>query len=275
MSAATLGTKLLTKELTKKMRSTTRNGGRDPGVNAPSSSIQRAAISVRSIRTSPMAAASQSSRAPRDAAATERGSEVHSTYAVNPTATARRRKRRSMALLLRDRDGLQRELGSLRHEQPVLDVSNVPAWMRDHIGEHAAAGSGLDRRGGENGPAIVVADLDESRTAWRRGVDRPAPAHAVRAGGKWNARSEEQVPGLAGGLHLAARRQLSDVGREERVVHAGDVVHPLRGLHFFIEVPELAPIERDDVAEPRDREDGTLGHVQDLVEELVEPAVGQ
>ena len=52
MSAATLGTKLLTKELTKKMRRTTGNGGRDPGVSALSRSIQRIAISVRSTSTS-------------------------------------------------------------------------------------------------------------------------------------------------------------------------------------------------------------------------------
>src|SRR5689334_17711818 len=58
MSAATLGTKLLTNELTKKIRNTRRNGGREPGVSATSRSIQRKAISDRSRRTSATAAAS-------------------------------------------------------------------------------------------------------------------------------------------------------------------------------------------------------------------------
>ena len=57
MSAATLGTKLLTNELTKKIRRTAGKGGRDPGVSALSRSIHRSAISVRSISTRPMAAA--------------------------------------------------------------------------------------------------------------------------------------------------------------------------------------------------------------------------
>ena len=46
------GTKLLTKELTKKIRSTRPNGGREPGVKATSRSIQRSAIRDRSTRTS-------------------------------------------------------------------------------------------------------------------------------------------------------------------------------------------------------------------------------
>src|SRR6185295_2012625 len=54
MSEATLGTKLLTKELTKKTRSTAPSGGREPGASATSRSIHRIAISVRSTRTRPV-----------------------------------------------------------------------------------------------------------------------------------------------------------------------------------------------------------------------------
>ena len=76
MSAATLGTKLLTNELTKKIRRTAGNGGRDPGVSAPSRSIHRSAISVRSTSTSPMAAASQRRSAPAAAREDVRGMRV-------------------------------------------------------------------------------------------------------------------------------------------------------------------------------------------------------
>ena len=73
MSAATLGTKLLTKELMKKMRRTAGNGGRDPGVSALSRSIHRSAISVRSTSTSPMAAAIQRKSAFAAASRTSEG----------------------------------------------------------------------------------------------------------------------------------------------------------------------------------------------------------
>ena len=76
---ATLGTKLLTNELTKKTRSTTASRGRDPGARAARRSIQRSAISVRSTNTSATAAAIQRRSAPRAAVSTDAGSDAQRT----------------------------------------------------------------------------------------------------------------------------------------------------------------------------------------------------
>ena len=93
MSAATLGMKLLTKELTKKIRRVVRSGGREPLAKATRRSSQRIAISVRSTSTSAMAAETHRQSAPAAADTTSRGSHQYKAREVSAIATAMRRKR--------------------------------------------------------------------------------------------------------------------------------------------------------------------------------------
>ena len=82
-----------TNVLTKKVRRTMANGGREPGVNAHSRSIHRQAISARSMKTRRTATPSQRTSARAVVARMVRGSALQMMNAVRPTATAMRKMR--------------------------------------------------------------------------------------------------------------------------------------------------------------------------------------